>query len=78
LGCLVAKTIQKLAHRKEGSSSCQSRVADERKALEAKAAKLAADRDAWRENNVAEKSDSFDINVMKSVRKQATRYGVAS
>lgn len=49
----------------------------ERKALEERAAKLAAERDTWRQKNVAETASSFDDNVMKSVRKQASGYGVA-
>ncbi|SEU19047.1 vWA domain-containing protein [Stigmatella erecta] len=49
----------------------------ERKALEERAAKLAAERDTWRQKNVTETSASFDDNVMKSVRKQAAGYGVA-
>ena len=53
------------------------KLADERRALEVKAAKLAADRDSWRTKNVAEKADSFDDNVMKSVRAQAAEYGVS-
>ncbi|SEM06400.1 von Willebrand factor type A domain-containing protein [Stigmatella aurantiaca] len=49
----------------------------ERKVLEERAAKLAAERDTWRQKNVAETEASFDDNVMKSVRKQASSYGVA-
>ncbi|WP_224366112.1 vWA domain-containing protein [Hyalangium versicolor] len=63
--------------KKEEQAAKVKQLADERKVLEAKAAKLAADRDTWREKNVAEKSDSFDDNVMKSVRTQAATYGVA-
>ena len=63
--------------KKEEQAVKVKQLADERKALEAKAAKLAADRDSWREKNVAEKKDSFDDNVMKSVRTQAAEYGVA-
>ncbi|WNG39618.1 VWA domain-containing protein [Archangium violaceum] len=51
-------------------------LADERKALEEKAAKLAAERDTWRAKNVAEKEDSFDANVMKGVKEKATKYGL--
>jgi hypothetical protein len=61
---------------KEEQAAKVKLLAEERKTLEAKAAKLAADRDAWREKNVAEKADSFDDNVMKSVRAQAADYGV--
>jgi hypothetical protein len=49
----------------------------ERKELEERAAKLAAERDTWRQKNVAETASSFDDNVMKSVRKQAASFGVA-
>ncbi|QRK09025.1 VWA domain-containing protein [Archangium violaceum] len=51
-------------------------LADERKALEEKAAKLAAERDSWRAKNVAEKEDSFDANVMKGVKEKAAKYGL--
>ncbi len=63
--------------KKEEQAVKVKQLADERKALEEKAAKLAADRDEWRAKNVAEKKDSFDDNVMKSVRTQAASYGVA-
>jgi von Willebrand factor type A domain len=62
---------------KEQQAAKVKQLSDERKALEEKAAKLAADRDTWRAKNVAEKKDSFDDNVMKSVRTQAASYGVA-
>ncbi|MBN1210789.1 MAG: VWA domain-containing protein [Myxococcaceae bacterium] len=52
-------------------------LATQRRALEEKAAKLAAERDEWRTKNVSEKSESFDDNVMKSVRAQAASYGVS-
>lgn len=61
---------------KEEQAAKVKQLADDRKVLEAKAAKLAADRDEWRAKNVAEKGDSFDDNVMKSVRTQAAGYGV--
>jgi Mg-chelatase subunit ChlD len=51
-------------------------LADERKALEEKAAKLSAERDAWRTKNVAEKEDAFDANVMKGVKAKAAKYGL--
>ncbi|WPB75052.1 vWA domain-containing protein [Archangium violaceum] len=51
-------------------------LAGERKALEEKAAKLAAERDAWRAKNVADKDDSFDANVMKGVKEKAAKYGL--
>lgn len=63
--------------KKEEQAVKVKQLADERKALEAQAAKLAADRDTWRAKNVAEKKDSFDDNVMKSVRTQAAKIGVA-
>lgn len=63
--------------KKEEQTVKVKQLAEERKALEAKAAKLAADRDSWRAKNVSEKKDSFDDNVMKSVRAQAAGYGVA-
>lgn len=62
---------------KEEQTAKVKQLADERKQLEAKAAKLATERDTWRAKNVAEKSDSFDDRVMKSVRAQAAKYGVA-
>jgi uncharacterized protein YegL len=52
-------------------------LAQERKALEAKAAKLVAERDAWRAKNVAEKEDAFDANVMRGVKKQAAKHHLA-
>jgi hypothetical protein len=63
--------------KKEEQAAKVKQLADERKALEEKAAKLAAERDEWRAKNVAEKRDSFDDNVMKSVKAQAASYGVA-
>jgi Mg-chelatase subunit ChlD len=51
-------------------------LAGERKVLEEKAAKLAAERDAWRTKNVADKEDSFDANVMKGVKEKAAKYGL--
>jgi hypothetical protein len=63
--------------KKEEQAAKVKQLADERKALEEKAAKLAAERDEWRTKNVAEKRDSFDDNVMKSVKAQAASYGVA-
>jgi hypothetical protein len=62
---------------KEAQAAKVKQLAAERKALEEKAAKLAAARDEWRTKNVAEKSDSFDDNVMKSVRTQAASYGLS-
>ncbi|HYH98033.1 VWA domain-containing protein, partial [Hyalangium sp.] len=63
--------------KKEQQAAKVKQLADERKTLEAKAAKLAEERDSWRANNVEEKADSFDDNVMKSVRTQAASYGVS-
>jgi outer membrane murein-binding lipoprotein Lpp len=63
--------------KKEEQAAKVKQLSEERKTLEAKAAKLAADRDTWRAKNVAEKKDSFDDNVMKSVRVQAAKIGVA-
>jgi hypothetical protein len=63
--------------KKEEQTAKVKQLSDERKVLEAKAAKLASDRDAWRNKNVVEKKDSFDDNVMKSVRTQAAKIGVA-
>ncbi len=51
-------------------------MAGERKALEEKAAKLAAERDSWRSKNVEEKEDAFDANVMRSVKAKAARHGL--
>lgn len=63
--------------KKEEQAAKVKQLAGERKSLEAKAAKLAADRDDWRAKNVADKADSFDANVMKSVKAQAAKIGVA-
>jgi hypothetical protein len=63
--------------KKEEQAAKVKELSADRKVLEAKAAKLAADRDEWRAKNVAEKKDSFDDNVMKSVRTQAAKIGVA-
>jgi hypothetical protein len=61
---------------KEEQQAKVARLATERKALEEKAAKLAAERDAWQAKNVAQKDDSFDANVMKGVKAQAAKHGV--
>jgi hypothetical protein len=63
--------------KKEEQAAKVKQLSEDRKVLEVKAAKLAADRDEWRSKNVAEKADSFDDNVMKSVRTQAAKIGVA-
>jgi len=52
-------------------------LASERKVLEEKAAKLSAERDAWKTKNVAEKEDSFDANVMKGVKEKAAKFGLS-
>ncbi|MBK7862978.1 MAG: VWA domain-containing protein [Archangiaceae bacterium] len=51
--------------------------AAERKALEAKVLELAKNRDAWLTKNASAKKDSFDENVMKSVKASADKVGVA-
>ncbi|MBZ4414913.1 VWA domain-containing protein [Myxococcus sp. RHSTA-1-4] len=61
---------------KEAQAAKVKQLAEEKKALEVKAAKLAADRDAWLSKNVSEKEDAFDANVMKGVKAQAARYGL--
>ncbi|MFL5344917.1 MAG: VWA domain-containing protein [Hyalangium sp.] len=63
--------------KKEEQAAKVKQLAEDRKALEVKAAKLASERDEWRAKNVAEKADSFDANVMKSVKVQAAKIGVA-
>jgi hypothetical protein len=60
-----------------GRAAKVKQLADERKALEEKAAKLAAERDAWRAKNVADKQDAFDTNVMKSVKAKAAAHGLS-
>jgi hypothetical protein len=62
---------------KDEQTAKVKQLAEDRRQLEAKAAKLSAERDTWRAKNVAEKSDSFDDRVMKSVKTQAAGYGVA-
>ncbi|MCY1075065.1 vWA domain-containing protein [Archangium lansingense] len=59
-----------------GRDAKVKQLAGERKALEEKAAKLAAERDAWRMKNVADKDDSFDANVMKGVKEKAAKHGI--
>ncbi|MCE9669436.1 VWA domain-containing protein [Myxococcus stipitatus] len=51
-------------------------LSEEKKALEAQASKLAAEREAWLAKNGTEKDDGFDANVMKGVKAQAKKYGV--
>jgi len=51
-------------------------LSEEKKALEKKAEKLAAEREAWLAKNATQKEDAFDANVMKGVKAQAARYGV--
>jgi Mg-chelatase subunit ChlD len=61
---------------KDARAAKVKQLAEEKKALEARAAKLAADRDAWTAKNVAEKEDAFDANVMKGVKAQAAKHGL--
>ena len=61
---------------KEAQAAKVKQLAEEKKVLEEKAAKLAADRDAWRAKNVSEKEDAFDANVMKGVKAQAAKHGL--
>ncbi|OJH40851.1 vWA domain-containing protein [Cystobacter ferrugineus] len=61
----------------EGRTAKVKQLAEERKALEEKAAKLAAERDSWRAKNVADKQDAFDTNVMKSVKAKAAAHGLS-
>jgi uncharacterized protein YegL len=66
--------------RKVAAKDREARVkqlAEERKVLEEKAAKLAVERDAWRAKNVSEKEDAFDANVMRGVKKQAAKHNLA-
>ncbi|MFP2904869.1 vWA domain-containing protein [Pyxidicoccus sp. 3LFB2] len=62
---------------KEAQAAKVKQLAEEKKGLEAKAAKLAADRDAWLTQNVSEKEDAFDANVMKGVKAQAAKHGLS-
>ncbi|WP_163996183.1 vWA domain-containing protein [Pyxidicoccus caerfyrddinensis] len=62
---------------KEAQAAKVKQLAEEKKVLEAKAAKLAADRDTWLTKNVSEKEDTFDANVMKGVKAQAAKHGIA-
>ncbi|AGC42741.1 hypothetical protein MYSTI_01393 [Myxococcus stipitatus DSM 14675] len=61
----------------EARTAKVKQLADEKKALEAKASKLAEEREAWLSKNRPEKEDAFDANVMKGVKAQAKKYGVA-
>ncbi|WP_227026762.1 vWA domain-containing protein [Corallococcus soli] len=63
--------------KKEEQSAKVKQLATERKALEQQAAKLASDRDQWLTKNAPPKEDAFDANVMKSVKTQAAKFGVA-
>ncbi|MBM7116452.1 vWA domain-containing protein [Archangium primigenium] len=51
-------------------------LAEERKALEARAATLAEQRDSWRAKNVADKDDAFDASVMSGVKAKAAAFGL--
>ncbi|MCP3102018.1 VWA domain-containing protein [Myxococcus sp. K15C18031901] len=61
---------------KEARVEKVKQLSDEKKALEAKAAKLAGEREAWLSKNGTEKEDAFDANVMKGVKAQALKHGV--
>ncbi|RKH30984.1 VWA domain-containing protein [Corallococcus praedator] len=63
--------------KKEEQSAKVKQLATERKALEQQVAKLASDRDQWLTKNAPPKEDAFDANVMKSVKTQAAKFGVA-
>ncbi|WP_375743331.1 VWA domain-containing protein [Corallococcus interemptor] len=62
--------------KKEARTAKVKQLAAERKVLEEKVAKLAAERDQWLAKNAPAKEDAFDANVMKSVKKQAASFGV--
>ncbi|GHG69035.1 VWA domain-containing protein [Comamonas sp. JC664] len=61
----------------EAQAAKVKQLSEEKKTLEKKAEKLAADRDAWLAKNAPEKEDAFDANVMKGVKAQAARHGIA-
>lgn len=61
----------------EGRAKKLKQLSDEKKALETQASKLAAEREAWLAKNRPEKEDAFDANVMRGVKAQAARHGVA-
>ncbi|NTX15336.1 VWA domain-containing protein [Myxococcus sp. CA056] len=61
----------------EGRAKKVKQLADEKKDLETQASKLAAEREAWLAKNRPEKEDAFDANVMKGVKAQAAKHGVA-
>ncbi|RKH12321.1 VWA domain-containing protein [Corallococcus sp. CA053C] len=63
--------------KKEEQAAKVKQLSAERKALEQKVAKLASDRDQWLNKNAPAKEDAFDANVMKSVKTQAAKFGVA-
>ncbi|AEI62311.1 vWA domain-containing protein [Corallococcus macrosporus] len=52
-------------------------LSEEKKALEKKAETLAAEREAWLTKNAPAKEDAFDANVMKGVKAQAAKHGIA-
>lgn len=61
----------------EARTAKVKQLGDEKKALEAKASKLAEEREAWLSKNRPAKEDAFDANVMKGVKAQAAKYGVS-
>ncbi|WP_208721471.1 vWA domain-containing protein [Corallococcus aberystwythensis] len=63
--------------KKEAQAAKVKQLSAERKALEEKVAKLATERDQWLSKNAPAKEDAFDANVMKSVKAQAAKFGVA-
>ncbi|RKG66466.1 VWA domain-containing protein [Corallococcus exercitus] len=63
--------------KKEEQAAKVKQLAAERKVLEEKVAKLASERDQWLSKNATTKEDAFDANVMKSVKAQAAKFGVA-
>jgi hypothetical protein len=52
------------------------KLSKERRALEDKALSIAKERQAWIDQNAAERDDSFDAKVMKDVKGRAMSYGV--
>ncbi|WP_205507652.1 vWA domain-containing protein [Myxococcus vastator] len=62
---------------KEAQVAKVKALSEEKKSLEKKAEALAAEREAWLTKNAPEKEDAFDANVMKGVKAQAARHGIA-
>ncbi|MHB8878181.1 MAG: vWA domain-containing protein, partial [Myxococcaceae bacterium] len=67
--------LQKLSKKEQQAKVEQ--LAGERKQLQEKISKLSTEREAWLSKNAAPKADSFDAQVMESVKKQAADVGVA-